>query len=68
MDLEDAADVKPIDPSFTCIEAKRFQTVATPPSKAQLLAQIRALQIQRFVPFVMFHFSIFFFLFLLLSD
>jgi hypothetical protein len=55
MDVEDAADVKPIDPLFTCIEAKKFQTVATPPSKAQLLAQIRALQIQRFVPFVMFY-------------
>jgi hypothetical protein len=52
MDVEDGADVKPIDPYFTCIEAKKFQTVATPSSKAQLLAQIRALQIQRFVSFL----------------
>jgi hypothetical protein len=59
MDLEDAADVKPIDPFFTCIEAKRFRAVASPPSKAQLLAQIRALQIQRFVSFIMFHFILF---------
>lgn len=57
MDLEDAADVKPIDPFFTCIEAKRLQTVATPSSKAQLLVQIRALQIQRFVSFlILFYF------------
>ena len=51
MDVEDAADVKPVDPFFTCIEAKKFQTAATPTSKAQLLAQIRALQIQRFAIF-----------------
>jgi hypothetical protein len=58
MDLEDAADVKPIDPFFICIEAKKFQTAATPPSKAQLLAQIRALQIQRFGPFVITWFTL----------
>lgn len=27
MELEDAADVKPVDPFFTCIEAKKFQTL-----------------------------------------
>ena len=54
MELEDAVNVKPIDPFFTCIETQKFQTAATPFSKVQLLAQIRALQIQRFVKFTMY--------------
>jgi len=44
----DAADVKATDLYFICVEAKRQQTVDEQSGKAQLLAQIHALQIQRF--------------------
>jgi hypothetical protein len=49
MEKDDAADVRAVEPVFVVIETERFRTVATPPSKAQLLCQIRALQIKRFV-------------------
>ena len=50
MDELDGADVKVADPYFVCVEAKRQQVLDTDASKAQLLAQVRALQILRFVP------------------
>jgi hypothetical protein len=43
----DGSDVKATDPYFICVERKR-QVTEDLSSKAQLLAQIRALQIQRF--------------------
>jgi len=45
----DGWDVKATDPYFICVEAKRQRLVEEQSSRAQLLAQIRALQIQRFV-------------------
>ena len=50
MDDWDAADVKTSEPFFICVEAKRQLSYGVAGSKAQLLAQIRALQIKRFVP------------------
>lgn len=44
----DGAQIHPTDPYFICVEAKRQQKAEESSSKAQLLAQIRALQIQRF--------------------
>ena len=48
MNVLDGANVKVATPYFICVEAKRQQTLDVDSSKAQLLAQIRALQIQRF--------------------
>ena len=48
MNVLDGANVKVATPYFICLEAKRQQTLDVDSSKAQLLAQIRALQIQRF--------------------
>jgi len=53
----DGADVKATDLYFICVEAKRQQTVDEQSSKAQLLAQIRALQIQRFFRYFKNHLS-----------
>lgn len=47
MNEMDGADVKPSKPFFICVEAKRWQAFGIDVSKAQLLAQIRALQISR---------------------
>lgn len=44
---DDAQDVA-ADIYFICTEAKKFNIVAVAPSQAQLLAQIRAVQIQKF--------------------
>jgi hypothetical protein len=44
MDEMDGADVKPSKPYFICVEAKRWQAFGIDISRAQLLAQIRALQ------------------------
>ena len=46
---KDGADVKPSKPFFICVEAKRWQAFGIDASTAQLLAQIRALQISRLV-------------------
>ena len=48
MHVLDGANVKVATPYFICLAAKRQQTLDVDASKAQLLAQIRALQIQRF--------------------
>ena len=47
MDDWDAADVKTSEPFFICVEAKRQLSYGVADSKTQLLAQIRALQVQR---------------------
>jgi hypothetical protein len=47
MDELDGADVMVATPYFICVEAKR-RTLNTDSSKAQLLAQLRALQILKF--------------------
>jgi hypothetical protein len=48
MDDWDGADVKASKPLFICVEAKRWLMFGVEGSKAQLLAQIRALQLQGF--------------------
>ena len=45
----DGAHVKATDPYFICVEAKRQRVLDKESSVARLLAQIRALQIQRFL-------------------
>lgn len=48
----DGSDIKATDPYFICVEAQRQHLVEEQSSRAQLLAQIRALQIQRFSLFL----------------
>ena len=47
MNEMDGADVKPSKPFFICVEAKRWQAFGIDASRAQLLAQIRSLQISK---------------------
>jgi hypothetical protein len=50
MHTEDGGGVKLEKPYFVCVEAKRRQTLMDNSPKAQILAQIRALQINGFSP------------------
>lgn len=59
MNTTDGIDVLPAEPHFIVVEAKREQTFDSDKSKAQLLAQVRALSI-RYTPSSVSFFSLVF--------